>query len=339
VAFIEVSGVSKSFPAAGGRRQVLSDVALSVERGEFVAIVGAMGTGKSTLLQLLAGLLTPDAGASIVVDGVPCTACVATPRSCFRTIRCCRGFRRSKTCGSRSRLPLPNARNRFSASRPRARSALVGLGNALHRRPGQLSGGMRQRVAIARAFAIEPEILFLDEPFGALDALTRETLQQELVRLCGAVGKPVTVVMITNNVEEAILLSDRIVRCHEGLRPRSARRFRSRCPAETAAALLHDDSALRVRSHIIEVLTRTATGGRIGAEGRRRRRRRSRRCAWRRARSTADESTGPDIVDESLRDARRSSLSPSRTSTPKSVPASSSAFLAIPAAASPPCCR
>ena len=95
----------------------------------------------------------------------------------------------------------------------RARHALeqVGLGNALNRRPGQLSGGMRQRVAIARAFATDPDVLFLDEPFGALDALTRETLQQDLVRLCSSAERPVTTVMITNSVEEAILLSDRIV--------------------------------------------------------------------------------------------------------------------------------
>ena len=94
-----------------------------------------------------------------------------------------------------------------------ARRALeqVGLGNALNRRPGQLSGGMRQRVAIARAFATNPEVLFLDEPFGALDALTRETVQQDLVRLCSSAERPVTTVMITNSVEEAILLSDWIV--------------------------------------------------------------------------------------------------------------------------------
>src|SRR5213076_936380 len=95
----------------------------------------------------------------------------------------------------------------------RAHRALeqVGLGSAVHRRPGQLSGGMRQRVAIARAFAVDPRVLFLDEPFGALDALTRETLQQDLVRLCSSLARPVTTVMITNSVEEAILLSDWIV--------------------------------------------------------------------------------------------------------------------------------
>src|SRR4030095_9901354 len=95
---------------------------------------------------------------------------------------------------------------------------LVGLGNALHRRPSQLSGGMRQRVAIARAFATSPEVLFLDEPFVAFDALTRGSLQQELARLCSEAGRPVTTVMITNNIDEALLLSDRIIPMTKGPR-------------------------------------------------------------------------------------------------------------------------
>ena len=119
---------------------------------------------------------------------------------------------------------LPGLVARASRRRRRERYLeMVGLGNAMHRRPSQLSGGMRQRVAIARAFATDPEILFLDEPFGALDALTRETLQQELARLCSAAGRPVTTVMITNNVDEALLLSDRIVPMTRGPRRHWAR--------------------------------------------------------------------------------------------------------------------
>ena len=143
----------------------------------------------------------------------------------------------------------PGARRRSSRSASATRS---------HRRPRQLSGGMRQRVAIARAFATEPEVLFLDEPFGALDALTRETLQQELARLCSSAERPVTTVMITNSVEEAILLSDRIVPMTRGP-PRHARRRRSRCDCRGRAApaqLAHDErDAVRVRSSVVESLT------------------------------------------------------------------------------------
>jgi nitrate/nitrite transport system ATP-binding protein len=145
-----------------------------------------------------------------------------------------------------------------SEQRDRARATLesVGLGNALNRRPRQLSGGMRQRVAIARAFATEPKVLFLDEPFGALDALTRETLQLELTRLCDAGDHPVTTVMITNSVEEAILLSDRIVPMLPGPPATLGAPIRVDLPRpRTAAQLAHDEQATHVRSHVVSTLT------------------------------------------------------------------------------------
>ncbi|HET7217576.1 MAG TPA: ABC transporter ATP-binding protein [Vicinamibacterales bacterium] len=260
MSYIDASGVFKSFPSAGSVRPVLRDVSLSVERGGFVSIVGAMGSGKTTLLSILAGLLPADRG-SVLVAGEP-----------VREVRCDAAF----VFQNYSLLPwfsaLENVRLAVAAASPglprpaqvaQARRALeqVGLGNAINRRPGQLSGGMRQRVAIARAFATSPQILFLDEPFGALDALTRETLQQDLARLCSSAERPVTTVMVTNSVEEAILLSDRIVPMLPGPpatlgRPIAVQLARPR----SASQLAYDESAARVRAHVIGALTDALAG-------------------------------------------------------------------------------
>ncbi len=258
MAFIEVAGVSKTFVSASGAREVLRNVTLSVERGEFVAIVGAMGSGKTTLLNLLAGLMPPDRG-SVAVDGRAVEGVRHDAAIVFQNYSLLPWFSALENV----RLAVAAACPSQSKAEQRARAVdaleRVGLGNALQRRPGQLSGGMRQRVAIARAFAIEPDLLFLDEPFGALDALTRDTLQQELTRLCGSVGRPVTTVMITNNVEEAIVLADRIVPLSRGPRATLGASIPVTLPRpRSAAALLRDPAALRVRSTIIEALTEGA---------------------------------------------------------------------------------
>ena len=145
---------------------------------------------------------------------------------------------------------------------PRDALGKVGLGNAVNRRPRQLSGGMRQRVAIARAVATEPQVLFLDDPFGAFDALTRETLQQELAELGSQSDRPVTTVMITNSVEEAILLSDRIV----PIIPGPPATLGAPIPVElprprSVAQLAHDEQATHVRAHVVATLT--ASPGRL----------------------------------------------------------------------------
>jgi nitrate/nitrite transport system ATP-binding protein len=255
MSFIEVEAVSKAFTVNGTLRQVLEDVNLTVERGEFVSIVGFMGCGKSTFLNLVAGLLQTDSGRVTIggdlVRGVRAEAAYVFQNYSLLPWLSALG---NVQLAVASAFPVWTRAQQVAQSRRYLE--LVGLGNALQRRPGQLSGGMRQRVAIARAFAAEPEILFLDEPFGALDALTRGNLQQELAELCSTVGRPVTTVLITNSVEEALLLSDRIVPMTAGPRATMGPPVTIAIPKpRTVAQLQHDDEALRVRTHVVECLT------------------------------------------------------------------------------------
>ena len=207
MAYLEVRGLTKSFASARGATRVLGGVDLAVEDGEFVAVVGYSGSGKTTLISLVAGLLRPDGG-EILLDGVP----IAGP-----------GPERGIVFQQYSLLPwlsvYDNVALAVDAVHPKAPAgerralteefiALVNLTPAAWKRPRELSGGMRQRVAVARGLAMEPKVLLMDEPFSALDALTRATLQDELLRIWGT--RRSTVVMITNDVDEAILLADRI---------------------------------------------------------------------------------------------------------------------------------
>jgi nitrate/nitrite transport system ATP-binding protein len=260
MAFIEVRRLSKSFPAANGVRHVLHDVSLDVEHGEFVSVVGAMGSGKSTLLSVLAGLTMPDAG-DVTIGGEPTRGVRRDAAFVFQNYSLLPWFTALENVRLAVEATFPEL-TREEQRRHATRSLeQVGLGNALDRRPRQLSGGMRQRVAIARAFATKPRVLFLDEPFGALDALTRETLQQELGRLCGAGEHPVTTVMITNSVEEAILLSDRIV----PIIPGPPATLGTPIPVElsrprSVAQLAHDEQATHVRAHVVSTLTASVRG-------------------------------------------------------------------------------
>ena len=253
MAFIEAHGLSKSFGSPP--RHVLDRVSISVNKGEFVSIVGFMGCGKSTLLNLLSGVTAPDAG-TIAIDGAPLGGIARQASIVFQNYSLLPWFSALENV----RLAVDAARPDWSHVEQKQQAErylrLVGLGNAMHRRPSQLSGGMRQRVAIARAFATDPEVLFLDEPFGALDALTRGSLQQELARLCSEAGRPVTTIMITNNIDEALLLSDRIIPMTKGPRatlgsPVVVDLARPR----TVDQLVHDERAILARAHVVECLS------------------------------------------------------------------------------------
>lgn len=246
--FVIVENLSKRY----GSLTVFEEVNLSIERGEFVCIIGHSGCGKSTILNILAGLDEPSEG-YVFVD----------QRQVLRP-----GLDRGVIFQNHNLLPWKSAlenvmfsvRARFphwTRAEVRAHSLkyleMVGLAGAVDRKPAQLSGGMRQRVGIARAFALEPKLLLMDEPFGALDALTRGLIQDELIRTWSRSGQ--TVVMITHDVDEALYLSDRVLLMSAGPCARIAESLAVEFdrPRERTA-LLHAPRYYELRNHMIEFL-------------------------------------------------------------------------------------
>ncbi|HEX2882293.1 MAG TPA: ABC transporter ATP-binding protein [Polyangiaceae bacterium] len=256
--FVFLENLGKRFPS-GRRAQdmvVFQQLSLGIERGEFVSLIGHSGCGKSTILNLVAGLDRASEGYVFVNNRV-----VSGP-----------GLSRGVVFQNHSLLPwlsaLGNVMFSVRARHPdwskaeiRAHSerylGLVGLNGAEQRKPAQLSGGMRQRVGIARAFATQPEILLLDEPFGALDALTRGTIQDELLALWQRANQ--TILMITHDVDEAIYLSDRVLVMSDGPNSRIAEAVSIDLPRpRTRTELLRLPRYHELRAHLLEFLTRGA---------------------------------------------------------------------------------
>lgn len=212
--YIEIHGVEQTFKTKKGPFRALQNINLTVAKGEFVALIGHSGCGKSTLLNLIAGLTTPTQGSLLcanreIAGPGPERAVVFQNHSLLPWL----------TCFENVYLAVERV---FSATETRAQLkartdaalAMVGLTPASQKRPGEISGGMKQRVGIARALSMEPKVLLLDEPFGALDALTRAKLQDELLQIVAKTQS--TVVMVTHDVDEAVLLSDKIVMMTNG---------------------------------------------------------------------------------------------------------------------------
>ncbi|MDR6290771.1 MULTISPECIES: ABC transporter ATP-binding protein [Inquilinus] len=203
---IAVEAVSVTFDILGVRQQVLRDVSLSVPRGSFVCLIGPSGCGKSTLLKVLAGLVRPSEGRVRVAGLAPEEA---VRRRIIGLVFQDANLLPWKNALDNAALLREVADKTLSRAevrdRARAMLKLVGLEDAAAKRPNQLSGGMRQRVAIARALTLEPDILLMDEPFGALDAITREEMSRSLLEIWERTGK--TIVLVTHSIDEAVLLS------------------------------------------------------------------------------------------------------------------------------------
>ncbi|BCJ40502.1 sulfonate ABC transporter ATP-binding lipoprotein [Actinoplanes ianthinogenes] len=202
---VDVSGVSKIF---NDGTQALSEVDLTVADGEFVSLIGPSGCGKSTLLRLIADLIPPSTG-TVTVAGKP--AGQARREQAYGLAFQQAGLFEWRTVRRNVELPLELRGVSRAERKARAEEmlALVGLAEFAGHYPGQLSGGMQQRVAIARALAVQPPLLLMDEPFGALDEMTRERLQAELLSICAATGT--STVFVTHSISEAVFLSDRVV--------------------------------------------------------------------------------------------------------------------------------
>jgi nitrate/nitrite transport system ATP-binding protein len=208
MAFLELKGISKGYGPRGRRTEVLRDINLKMERGQFVAIVGYSGAGKTTLISMIAGLIRPDGG-SITLNDLEVTAPGPDRGVVFQNYSLLPWLSVYENIYLAVEQVFPNWAPAKKEQHTEKHIAMVNLTPARDKKPGALSGGMRQRVSVARALAIDPQILLLDEPFSALDALTRATLQDEVGRIWQQDRK--TVVLITNDVDEGILLADRII--------------------------------------------------------------------------------------------------------------------------------
>jgi nitrate/nitrite transport system ATP-binding protein len=220
--FIDIVDVEQVFKTKKGPFCALQGINLTVAKGEFVALIGHSGCGKSTLLNLIAGLTTPTEGHLLcanreIAGPGPDRAVVFQNHSLLPWLTCFEnvylGVERVFGAGSKT-TGAPSENKAQLKARTDAALALVGLTPAAQKRPGEISGGMKQRVGIARALAMEPKVLLMDEPFGALDALTRAKLQDELLDIVARTHS--TVVMVTHDVDEAVLLSDKIVMMTNG---------------------------------------------------------------------------------------------------------------------------
>jgi nitrate/nitrite transport system ATP-binding protein len=248
--FLQIEGLAKTYP--GNTEPVFDQVNFSVAKGEFICIIGHSGCGKTTILNVLAGLEQSSAG-QVFMDG----KAVDAP-----------GLERGVVFQGHALMPWLTVRNNiafavrskwpnWTAAQVQAQVekyvTLVGLGAAIDKKPAALSGGMKQRVGIARAFAIEPKMLLLDEPFGALDALTRGTIQDELLTIVRETGQ--TVFMITHDVDEAVLLADKVLLMSNGPTARVAEIVQNTMPRNRQRATVHHDPQYYpLRNHLVDFL-------------------------------------------------------------------------------------
>jgi nitrate/nitrite transport system ATP-binding protein len=255
MALVQIENVGQTFNTKSGRFTALRDINLAISKGEVVSLIGHSGCGKSTLLNLIAGLTEPSMGVLLcegreIPGPGPERAVVFQNHSLLPWMTCFDNV----MLGVEQVFGRKEGRAKLK-TRVEAALAMVHMEHAMHKHPHEISGGMKQRVGIARAFAMEPKILLMDEPFGALDALTRAALQDELNGVLANTGA--TVVMVTHDVDEAVLLSDRIVMMTNGPAATIGEILEVKLPRpRDRLELAHDPAFAEYRAAVFEFLYR-----------------------------------------------------------------------------------
>jgi nitrate/nitrite transport system ATP-binding protein len=252
--FLSIENLTQRYPdGQGGMMTVFENASFGVEKGEFVVILGHSGCGKSTIMNILAGLAEPTSGV-VVMDGREVSGPSLDRGVVFQNYSLLPWLSTLKNVSFGVAARHPDWSKAKVLDHSKQYLAMVGLdGDVIHRKPSQLSGGMRQRVSIARAFANHPKLLLLDEPFGALDALTRGTIQDELLKIWGDSGQ--TVFMITHDIDEAILLADRILLMTNGPFARVAESVEITIPRpRNRTAIVEHPNYYAIRNHLVQFL-------------------------------------------------------------------------------------
>jgi len=250
--FLQVRKLRKSYSDVAGTKPVFHAVNFDIEKGEFVCIIGHSGCGKTTILNILAGI-DEATGGDVVMDGREVFGPSLDRGVVFQSHALMPWLTVAKNIAFAVKSRWPNLSDEKVKAHCQKYTDLVRLTGNEQKKPSQLSGGMKQRVGIARAFAIEPKMLLLDEPFGALDALTRGTIQDELLSICAKTQQ--TVFMITHDVDEAILLSDKIMLMSNGPEARIAEIVVNTLPkTRTRADIHHHPQFYKIRNHLVDFL-------------------------------------------------------------------------------------
>jgi nitrate/nitrite transport system ATP-binding protein len=264
--FLQVQGLKKSFPGTSNGQElvVFEDVSFEIAKGEFVCIIGHSGCGKTTILNVLAGLEKPSAGYAFI-DGREITGPSLDRGVVFQAHALMPWLTVRGNIAFAVKSKWPQWSNTQINEHVQKFIDLVHLQGSEEKKPSQLSGGMKQRVGIARAFAIQPKMLLLDEPFGALDALTRGNIQDELLEIVKETKQ--TVFMITHDVDEAILLADKIFLMSNGPKAVIAEIVENTMPRDRSRSTMHHDQQFYwIRNHLIDFLVNRAKAISTGDE-------------------------------------------------------------------------